>query len=179
MIISTMKTFLAILLLTVIFSGHGISQDQTIAEHPFFKPMIGGTWTESGEMALPQGAVSGKSTSEAKAVMDGQWIQQDGKAEFGSTTWEWRWMFRLAATQNGKQVVQARYIDTNGQVSDYLGEFVKEGKGLRLSRSLSETVKNVILVSNQDDGSRLVEVAIIDNTGKTTLQYKALGKKNP
>ena len=128
-----MKAHLTILLLTFLYSGHGLSQNQAIADHPFFALMIGGTWTEAGEMALPQGAVSGKSTSEAKAIMDGQWIQQDGKAEFGSTTWEWRWMFRLATTKDGKQIVQARYIDTNGQVSDYFGEFVKDGKALRLS----------------------------------------------
>lgn len=154
------------------------SQDTTIAEHSFFAPMIGGSWTETGEMVQPQGAVAGKSTSETQAVLDGQWLQQDGAAEFGSTSWKWRWMFRLARTRDGKEVIQARYIDTNGQVADYLGEFVNDGKSLRLARSLSETVRNVVQVTNQEDGSRLIEVALVDSAGKTSLQYRAIGKKD-
>ena len=174
-----MRSLSACFLFSLLLVGSSIGQDSLISKHPFFSPMLDGSSTEKGEMALPQGAVAGESTSEAKAILGGQWIQQDGKAAFGSTNWEWRWMFRLAKTQDGKEVVQARYMDTNGQVADYLGEIMNDGKVLRLSRSLSETVKNVIQVTNQDDGGRLVEVAIIDNTGKTSLQYKALGKKNP
>ncbi len=37
-----------------------------------FAPMTGEAWTQAGEMTLPQGAVSGKFTSEAKTIMDGQ-----------------------------------------------------------------------------------------------------------
>ena len=173
-----MKTFLLLSLFVAFAFTPVHSEDATIEKHPFFASMIGGSWTEVGEMAQPQGAVSGRSTSQTVAILGGQWLQQDGKASFGSATWDWRWMFRLAKTQDGKEVVQARYIDTNGQVADYLGEIVGEGNVLRLVRSLSESVKNVVQVTNQADGSRLVEVALIDDAGKTSLQYKAVGKKD-
>ncbi len=87
-------------------------------------------------------------------------------------------MFQLVTTKDGKVIVQARYIDTNGQVADYLGEFVNEGKSLRLARSLSETVKNVVQATNQEDRDRLAEVAMVNSAEKTSLQYKALGKKD-
>ena len=67
-----MKAHFTILLLTFLHSGHSVSQNQTIANRSFFAPITGETWTEAGEMVLPQGAVSGKSTSEAKTIMDGQ-----------------------------------------------------------------------------------------------------------
>lgn len=54
------------------YSGHSLSQNQTITNRSFFAPMTGEAWTQAGEMTLPQGAVSGKFTSEAKTIMDGQ-----------------------------------------------------------------------------------------------------------
>ncbi|MEM9015911.1 MAG: hypothetical protein AAGC68_02775 [Verrucomicrobiota bacterium] len=172
-----MKT-VPILALAIVLLSPGLAQEGTIAEHPFFASLIGGSWTETGEVVLPQGATAGSSTSEATTVLGGQWIQQDGKATFGEASWEWRWMFRLATTPDGKEIVQARYMDTNGQVADYLGEFVADGNGLRLSRSLSETVRHVVMVTNQEDDGRLIEVAIVDAEGKANVQYRALGKKD-
>jgi len=174
-----MKRFLTFLFLPAILVNLAMGEETTIAEHPFFKPILEGAWTEEGEMATPQGVAKGKSTFEAKTVLDGQWIQQDGSAKFGSIAWEWRWMFRLVKVAEDQQVVQARYIDTNGQVADYLGEVIAEGKALRLSRSIGEGAKNVITVSHQEGGARLVEVANVDASGKATLQYKALGRKDP
>lgn len=173
-----MKVLTIHLLIALTLTGSALSQNRTIAEHPFFASMLEGSWTEAGEMVQPQGAVAGKSTSKTKAVLNGQWLQQDGTAEFGSSTWEWRWMFRLATTNEGKEVVQARYLDTNGQIGDYIGEIVNEGTVLRLSRPLSDTVRNVVQVTNREDGSRLVEVALIDKSDQVSLQYKAVGKKD-
>jgi|GEM_PF-930139 hypothetical protein len=67
-----MKAHFIILLLTFMYSGHSLSQNQTITNRSFFAPMTGEAWTQAGEMTLPQGAVSGKFTSEAKTIMDGQ-----------------------------------------------------------------------------------------------------------
>lgn len=172
-----MRSFRTFALIVLLLPSLASAQERIIADHPFFAPMIGGSWTETGELALPEGAVSGSSTSETQVVLGGQWLQQDGKASFGEATWEWRWMFRLARTSDGKEVVQARYLDTNGQVSDYLGEIVGEGKVLRLSRPLDETVRHVVQVTNQEDGTRLIEVAIVDGEGKANVQYRAVGRK--
>lgn len=67
-----MKAHFIIILLTFMYSGHSLFQNQTITNRSFFAPMTGETWTQAEEMTLPQGAGSGKSTSEAKTIMDGQ-----------------------------------------------------------------------------------------------------------
>lgn len=93
-----MKAILASLSLISLTTGTGLSQPQTIADHPFFASMIGGTSTETGEMVQAGRAVAGKSTSDTGSVLGGQWLQQDGTAAFGDSSREWRWMFRLVAT---------------------------------------------------------------------------------
>ena len=173
-----MKALLLPFIILTVFCGTGYSQNAKIGNHPFFASLLEGSWTESGEILQPQGSVPGSSTSEARAILNGHWIQQDGEALFGSLKWNWRWMFSLAKTKDGKEVIRARYIDTNGQTTDYVGEFISEGKILRLLHTLSEDTKSVVQVANKDDGSRLIEVAIVDKEGKVTLQYRAIGKKD-
>lgn len=173
-----MRKFFATLLLPLLITGSALAQNRTIDEHPFFASMLEGSWTETGEMVQPQGAASGKATSKTVAVLDGQWLEQNGSAEFGNLSWKWRWMFRLATTNDGKEVVQARYVDTNGQVADYIGEIINDGKVLRLTRPLNESVRNVVQVTNQEDGSRLIEVALVDTSDKVSVQYRAIGKKD-
>ncbi|MDB3941770.1 hypothetical protein N9406_12500 [Verrucomicrobiales bacterium] len=54
-----MKAHFIILLLTFMYSGHSLSQNQTITNRSFFAPTTGETWTQAGELIRSQGAVSG------------------------------------------------------------------------------------------------------------------------
>ena len=164
-----------ICLALIITSGLAEAEEAKIADHPFFSPMLKGTWTESGQMAVAGKAVEGKSVSKSQSILGGFWIQQDGDAEFGTAKWTWRWMFRLRQTEAGKEIVQARYLDSKGQTTDYIGEWNEAKTSLRFLKPINETTRSLIQVTNDKTGRRLIEVGTVDQAGKVTLQYKALG----
>lgn len=153
------------------------AQERKIVEHPFFQAILDGEWNESGQAVIGGKVLEGESVFSAESVLGGLWIQQDGKAKFGNLEWDWRWMFRLRRGPNTKEIVQGRYIDSLGQVSDYLGEWNESATVLRLVRQLDDKTRSVIQVSNLEGGNRLVEVAVVDTSGKTSVQYRATGKK--
>lgn len=111
------------LFITTSLIGFGHALEVKTAEHPFFREMLGNC-VEKGKVVAPG---SGKVIPLAvemklQPVQDGLWVQEDGTASGPGLRFTFRWMFRVVERE-GKQIVFARYIDSNGQANEYLGGF--------------------------------------------------------
>lgn len=109
------------------------AQDLKTAEHPFFKAMIG-ECKEEGKLVLPgaKEPLSMKADMKLMPILDGVWIQEDGKATTSQFNFSFRWMFQVRG-----ETVFGRFIDSNGQIQDYTGSFMDE-KNLVLRRQSKE-----------------------------------------
>ncbi len=176
---SGMTKALAILAIAILPSL-SFTQDAPpkIADHPLFTSMLDGTWTETGEVLLDGQAVKSENKSTCKLVLNGTWFQQDGTGTFGEKKIEWRWMFRLVKAKDGRTLIQARFIDDSGQVSDFIGAFNNDETGVRLERQINDTTKQIIVVShNKENTERKIQSAIVTSDGKQTVIYNATGTK--